>query len=108
MKMHARIVNTLKSVFPNVQSCTSFISTYGAPWGFAVASTQEINTRPEPEVTDKLLAEKTIGGFRMFDGITLLGLMQVAGHLRKVIATETEVYTMAAPPKFFGKGSVGQ
>ena len=108
MKMHARIVNTLKSVFPNVQSCTSFISTYGAPWGFAVASTQEINTRPEPEVTDKLLAEKTTGGLRMLDGITLLGLMQVPGHLRKVIAAETEVYTMAEPPKFFGKGSVSQ
>ena len=108
MKMHARIVNTLKSVFPNVQSCTSFISTYGAPWGFAIASTQEINTRPEPEVTDKLLAEKTTGGFRMLDGITLLGLMQVPGHLRKVIADETEVYTMAEPPKFFGKGSVGK
>jgi spermidine synthase len=108
MKMHARIVNTLKSVFPNVQSCTSFISTYGAPWGFAIASTQEINTRPEPEVTDKLLAEKTTGGLRMLDGITLLGLMQVPGHLRRVIAEETEVYTIAAPPKFFGKGSVSQ
>ena len=108
MKMHARIVNTLKSVFPNVQSCTSFISTYGAPWGFAIASTQEINTRPEPEATDKLLAEKTTGGLRMLDGITLLGLMQVPAHLRQVIAAETEVYTMAAPPKFFGKGSVSQ
>src|SRR5919202_1000545 len=108
MKMHARIVNTLKSVFPNVQSCTSFISTYGAPWGFAIASTQEINTRPEPQATDKLLAEKTTGGLRMLDGITLLGLMQVPGHLRQVIASETEVYTIAAPPKFFGKGSVSQ
>jgi len=28
--------------------------------------------------------------------------------LRQVIAAETEVYTMAAPPKFFGKGSVSQ
>jgi len=28
--------------------------------------------------------------------------------LRQVIASETEVYTMAAPPKFFGKGSVSQ
>ncbi|MCY7381958.1 MAG: spermidine synthase, partial [Microcoleus sp. CAN_BIN18] len=40
--------------------------------------------------------------------IRLLGLMQVPGDLRRVIAEETEVYTMAAPPKFFGKGSIGQ
>ena len=63
---------------------------------------------PEPADTDKVLAENTTGGFRMLDGITLLGLMQLPGHVRKAIASETEVYTMAEPPKFFGKGSVGQ
>ncbi|OCR00124.1 spermidine synthase [Oscillatoriales cyanobacterium USR001] len=108
LKMHARIVNTLKAVFPNVQSLTSYISTYGAPWGFAIASNQAINTRTEPEITDRLLAEKTTGGLRMFDGITMLGLMQLPAHLRRAIESETQVYTMAEPPKFFGKGSVGQ
>ncbi len=108
LKLHARIVNTLKSLFPNVQSYTSYISTYGSPWGFAIASEQAINTRPNPEEVDQILNEKTTGGLRMFDGTTLLGSLNTAGHLRQAIATETQVYTLAEPPKFFGKGSVGQ
>jgi spermidine synthase len=107
MKLHVRIVNTLKSVFANAQSYTSFISTYGAPWGFALASNQPINNRPDPEAIDQLLQEKTTGGLRMFDGTTLLGMLNTPGHLRKAIASETQVYTLAEPPKFFGKGSVG-
>ncbi|MBD2043949.1 polyamine aminopropyltransferase [Microcoleus sp. FACHB-672] len=108
MKLHARIVRTLNSVFPNVKSYTSYIPTYGSPWGFAVASASPINTRPEPEKIDEILAKQTTGGLRMFDGTTLLGILQVPGHLRRAIESETQVYTMAEPPKFFGKGSVSQ
>lgn len=106
LRLHARIVNTLKSVLPNVQSYTSYISTYGAPWGFAMGSKKTMNCRPEPAEIDQILAEKTTGGFRMFDGTTLLGILQLPGHVRQAIAAETEVYTMETPPKFFGKGSV--
>ncbi len=38
-------------------------------------------------------------GFR-----ALLGLFQLPKHLRTAIAEETQVYTLAQPPKFFGKG----
>jgi spermidine synthase len=105
MKLHARIVNTMKAVFPHVQSCTSYTPTYGRPWGFVLGSNEAINNRPDPEVVDQLLAEKTTGGLRMLDGTTLLGILQIPKHLREAIATETEVYTLAEPPKFFGKGS---
>ena len=108
MKLHAHIVRTLNSVFPNVKSYTSYIPTYGSPWGFAVASASPINTRPEPEKIDEILAQHTTGGLRMFDGTTLLGILQVPAHLRRAIESETQVYTMAEPPKFFGKGSVSQ
>jgi spermidine synthase len=106
LQLHVRIINTLKAVFPHVYSYTSYIPTYGTPWGFAIASTQAINTRREPSEVDIILTEKTTGGFQMFDGITLLGLWQLPRHLRHAIASETEVYTMAKPPKFFRKGSV--
>ncbi|HIK27396.1 MAG: fused MFS/spermidine synthase [Oscillatoriaceae bacterium SKW80] len=108
MKLHARLVNTMKAVFPNVKSYSSFTPTYGGPWGFVLASEQPLAERPQPEAIDKLLAEKTTGGFRMFDGITLLGILQIPLHLRQVIATETEIFTLAKPPKFFGKGSISQ
>ncbi len=108
MKLNIRINNTLKAVFPKVYPYVSYISTYGTPWGFALASSEEINTSAEPETIDKLLAEKTTGGLKMLDGIALLGLFNIGKHLREAIAAETQVYTLAEPPKFFGKGSVGK
>ncbi|HUM26814.1 MAG TPA: hypothetical protein PKN81_11325, partial [Anaerolineales bacterium] len=59
-----------------------------------------INTRPEPAEVDQLLTEKTNGIFKMFDGITLLGLMQSPRHIRDAIAKETTVYTLEHPPVF--------
>ena len=104
LTLHARLVNTLKTVFPHVHSFTSHTPSYGAPWGFALASNEPIDTLPDPAKVDKLLAEKTTGGLRLIDGTTLLGLMQTPAHIRKAIAEETQVYTLAEPPKFFGKG----
>ena len=105
MKLHARIVNTMQAVFLNVQSYSSYTPTYGRPWGFVLGSTKSITHRPDPKIVDKLLTEKTTGGLRMLDGTTLLGMLQIPKHLREAIATETQVYTLAEPPKFFGKGS---
>lgn len=105
MALHVRIVNTVKAVFPHVASYRSYISTYGTPWGFVLGSVTPINTRPDPDEIDRVLSANTTGGLRMFDGITLLGMLQVPKHLREAIAQETEVYTLAAPPKFFGKGA---
>ncbi len=102
--LHARLVNTLKAVFSNVHSYCSHTSTYGSPWGFALATEETIDNRPDPDTVDQLLADYTTGGLRMMDGITLLGMLQTPGHIRKAIATETQVYTVAEPPKFFGKG----
>ncbi|MGB3404362.1 MAG: polyamine aminopropyltransferase [Microcoleaceae cyanobacterium] len=106
MDLHVRLVNTINTVFGHTVSYNSYISTYGAPWGFALASGIAINSRLDPHVVDQLLQQKTTGKLRMFDGITLLGMMQTPLHLRQAIAAETKVYTLAEPPKFFGKGKV--
>jgi spermidine synthase len=55
-----------------------------------------------------LLEEKTTGGLRLIDGMSLLGIMQTPAYIRKAIAAETQVYTIKEPPKFFGKGALGQ
>lgn len=106
LNLHVRIVNTVNAVFPHVQSYTSYIPTYGAPWGFAIASQKPIDLYPQPEKTDEILRQHTKLGMRMFDGTTLLGLFQLPRHLREAIAAETEVYTLSEPPKFFGKGKL--
>ncbi|MBI4585715.1 MAG: fused MFS/spermidine synthase [Planctomycetes bacterium] len=107
-QLHVRLVRTLMAVYPHVLSYSSHVPTYGAPWGFILASARPLETRPDPETVDRLLAEKTAGGFRMLDGRTLLGLLQTPLHLRQAIEKETTVYTLAQPPRFFGKGSLGE
>ena len=101
---HARLVNTLKTLFTNVTSLAAHTPSYGRPWGFALCSEAAIDTKPNPEEVDKLLAEKTNGGFRFLDGTTLLGVMQTPLFVRQAIASETTVYTLKEPPKFFGMG----
>ena len=107
LTLHVRLANTLKTVFPNVQSYSSYIPTFATPWGFLMGSAEAIESRIEPETVDKLLAEKTTGELRMFDGITLLGMLQVPAHIRKAIAAENEVYTIEKPPQMSGEGWLG-
>jgi spermidine synthase len=107
MHLHCRLASTLRSVFTHTASLTSYVPTYAAPWSYILASANPINPRPDPQQTDRQLAEKTTGGLKMLDGLTLLGLYQLPKHLRTAIAEETHVYTIAEPPKFFGKGTLG-
>ncbi|HAE05256.1 MAG TPA: spermidine synthase [Richelia sp.] len=109
LTLHARLVNTLNTVFPNVQSYSSYTSTYGRPWGFALSSQSEININPNTEEIDQLLREKTNSKLQMLDGITLTGMLHIPKHIRQAItsaALTNQIYTMASPPKFFGQGSV--
>ncbi len=106
MKLHVRLVHTMTTVFPYTHSYSSHIPSFGEPWGFVVASSQPIDSEPDPDRTNQVFATKTTGGLRMLDGIALLGLLQQPAHLRRAIAAETQVYTLAEPPKDFGKGIV--
>jgi spermidine synthase len=107
LTLHARLVSTMKAVFPNVHSYSAYTPSYGSPWGFIIGSAEEIVTLPDPATIDQLLSEKTTGGFRLIDGMSLLGILQTPAYVRKAIAAETEVYTLKEPPKFFGKGALG-
>ncbi|UCG17620.1 MAG: methyltransferase domain-containing protein [Phycisphaerales bacterium] len=107
MALHVRLVNTVHSVFPTVVSYGSHVPTYASPWGFALGTHESIDRHPDPAAVDALLRARTTGGFRMFDGMALLGLMSTFKHIRDAIAAETRVYTLADPPRFFGQGVAG-
>ncbi len=104
MDLHASLIKTLGTVFTDVISYSSYVPSYACPWGFALASKQNIPRQPNPEQTDALLAEKTTGGLRLIDGIGLLGIFQTPAYIRHAIENATQVYTLKEPPKFFGKG----
>jgi len=107
MHIHVRLINTLQTEFANVISYGSAVPTYATSWGFALASDRDLPTTPDPGEVDTLLDAQIDGGadaLKMFDGRTLLGLLQTPKHIRDAIEAETEVYTRGAPPKFFGSG----
>lgn len=104
--LHARLVRTLNAVFPHVHSYASHVPTYASPWGFALGSAETIQTQPNPTAIDTLLAQKTMGGFRLLDGITLLGMLQTPAYIRRAISEQTQIYTLKEPPKFFGQGTL--
>ena len=107
LALHVRLAHTVNAVFPHVVSYGSHVPTYASPWGFVLGRETEIDPQPDPQTTDTLLANQTSGNFRMFDGRTLLGMFQQPKHIREAIAAETQIYTEAAPPKFFGQGVAG-
>ena len=79
---------------------------YGLQLSYILASDQEFPFYPDPGYTNGILAEKTHGGFRYMDGDSLIGMMQTPKHIRDANAQATDIYTLAAPPKPFGKGNV--
>ena len=103
---HARLHKTVAAVFDETASYTTQTSSYSAPWSFVLGSANKIDLLPDPAGVDKKLSEATTGNFKMFDGISCLGLMCIGKHLRDKIAAETIVYTLKDPPKFFGSGVV--
>lgn len=103
LKIHARLMHTLKSVFTCAHSYASFAACYGTPWGFAIANQQQFSIQPDPGHIDLLLSEKTTGSLQMLDGNLLRGMLQMPVYLQNAIAQETEIYTMATPPKFLSE-----
>ncbi|NES05616.1 MAG: spermidine synthase [Okeania sp. SIO2F4] len=99
MYLHVRVVNTLQTLFSYIHSLIPYSTSYGCPLGFVVCSEQEFSHTPNPEKIDSLLGEKTTGDFKLMDGISLLGMLQIPLNLRQAIAAETQIYTLKNPPK---------
>lgn len=95
----ARTAKTIGSVFSATKVVQTFVPTYGSPWGLILASDAEIPFPQTAGKIDRLLAEQTVGQFKMFDEQTLNSLLQPAKYVRDRIAEETVVYTLDNPPQ---------
>jgi len=102
--MHARNRKTIAQVFTHTASMVSFIPTYACPWSFVLGSDKPINTMPDPAEVDTILESHSVSNLRMFDGIAMLGLMQLPKHIRTACENESQHYSLKDPPKFFGSG----
>ncbi len=99
-----RVMKTISTVFRQTSLITANVPTYGSPWGLALASDRPMNLRPDPADIDDRLRAGLTGTLKLFDGQSLLGMLQSPKYLRDRLASETCVYTVAEPPKFPGQG----
>jgi spermidine synthase len=91
------IHRTLREVFPVVAAYQSFISCFGTPWGFIVASKKVDPARQGAQVVDKLIAERVKGSLEYWDGVTHQHAFSLPKFIRKAVAKQTRIVTDAHP-----------
>jgi len=91
------IHRTLREVFPVVAAYQSFISCFGTPWGFIVASKKVDPAREGAPAVDKLIAERVKGSLEYWDGVTHLHAFSLPKFIRKAVAKQTRIVTDAHP-----------
>jgi spermidine synthase len=88
---------TLRDVFPVVAGYQAFISCFGTPWGFLLASRKVDPRRLDAAGVDRLVAERVRGSLGYWDGITHQHCFALPKYVRAAIEAQTRVSTDANP-----------
>jgi spermidine synthase len=91
------IHRTLREVFPVVAGYQTFVSCFGTPWGFMLATKQVDPMRQTAAVVDGLVAERVRGPLAYWDGVTHQHAFHLPKFVRAAVAAETRVSTDAHP-----------
>lgn len=92
-----RLMATVQSVFGQVVPMTAHIFSYTDLWTFALAK-KGADGVPSAEAIDAILAERTTGGLRHYDGQCHRHLASLPKYLRAQLAADLRPYTDADPP----------
>jgi spermidine synthase len=91
------INRTLREVFPVVAGYQTFVSCFGTPWGFILASRETDPRAQSTEDVDRLVAERVTGTLAYWDGQTHQHAFSLPKFLRRAIEAETRIVTDANP-----------
>ncbi len=91
------VYRTLEQVFPVVAGYQTFISCFGTPWGFMLASKHVDPRRQDVAGIDRLIGERVRGTLAYWDGETHQHAFALPKHIRAAVAAETRISTDAAP-----------
>jgi spermidine synthase len=95
---YGAVNRTLREVFPVVAPYQGFISCFGTPWGFVLASKGEDPRRQSASDIDRLIAERldpaTLG---YWDGQAHLHSFSLPKFLRRAVETNDRVITDSNP-----------
>lgn len=88
---------TLREVFPVVAGYQTFVSCFGTPWGFILATKRIDPATQNVASVDRLIAERVRGPLGYWDGLTHQHAFGLPKFIRKAIAAETRISTDARP-----------
>ena len=88
---------TLSAVFPIVAGYQTFVSCFGTPWGFLVASKRIDPTRQDRAAVDALVADRIKGPLDYWDGLTHQHAFALPKFIRRAVEAETRIITDGRP-----------
>jgi spermidine synthase len=88
---------TLAEVFPIVAGYQAFVSCFGTPWGFLVASRRIDPARQDRAAVDALVADRITGSLDYWDGLTHQHAFALPKFIRKAVEAETRIITDSRP-----------
>jgi spermidine synthase len=88
---------TLRQLFLHVAGYQTFVSCFGTPWGFILASTGVDPMAQDTATIDRFVAERVRGPLGYWDGVTHQHAFSLPKFLRQGIAAESRVITDARP-----------
>jgi spermidine synthase len=91
------INKTLRDVFPVVAGYQTFVSCFGVPWGFIVATKKIDPRRQDVATVDRLIADRVKGELGYWDGHTHQHAFSLPRHIRRAVETETRIATDQRP-----------
>ncbi len=97
IECHAAICNTLATAFPVVRSYSSYIPSYDAVWGFALASAGYDPLLLSPAEVDRRIASRGITKLKYYDGETHIGMFAVPKDIRLAKESETRIIEDGCP-----------
>lgn len=99
--LHAKVIRTLRAVFPSVIPYAVDAPCYGRDLGFVIASKQDLISRLDV-ATIEGLAGQLSGEHRWLTPELLRGKLSEPPYLATAIAARSDVYSDAAPPATAG------
>jgi spermidine synthase len=93
---HATIARTLRSVFPVVQSYTTYMPAFASTWGFLIATNQVDPAQLAADLIQQRLNDRHLSDkLRAYDAIAHAGLFGLPKELRENIAKSGDILTDA-------------
>lgn len=102
MDCFCAVAKTLETAFPVVAPILGSIPCFSLPWGFILASKEQDPRKYTPQQIDDLIARRTAGELRFYDGICHQGIFSVAKYVRRAVAQTKTVIEDNAPLLSYG------